>query len=223
MGSAYLVSSPDLSFPAAAPAVRSFSRLAVRAGVRRLALLSQRGEDLVHPGERAVQEAGAEWTILRASWFDQNFSEGHLSEPVRRGAVALPAGSVAEPFIDADDIADVAVAVLTRDGHAGQVYDLTGPRLLTFADAAAEISAAAGREVRYQPLSPEAYASALAAANVPAAYVTLVTGLITRGLDGRNAYLTNDVERVLGRAPRDFNDYARAAAATGAWEAAAVS
>jgi len=216
-GSVYLVCSPDLSVPAAAPAVRSLTQLAVHAGVRRLVLLSQRGENLVHPSERAVQEAGAEWTILRASWFNQNFSEGHLTEPVRRGAVALPAGSVAEPFIDADDIADVAAAVLTEDGHADQVYDLTGPRLLTFADAAAEISSAAGREVRYQPLSPDAYASALAEAGIPAEYVRLVTGLTTRGLDGRNAYVTNDVQRVLGRAPTDFTDYARATAATGVW------
>lgn len=213
----YLVYSPDLSFPAAAPAVQAVAELAVRAGARRLVLLSQRGEDAVLPSERAVQEAGAAWTILRAAWFDQNFSEDLLDGAVRGGEVALPAGSVAEPFIDADDIADVAVAALTSDRHAGQIYDLTGPRLLTFADATAEISRLAGRPVRYRALSAEAYAADLTAAGVPADYVALVTDLVTGGLDGRNAYVTDDVQRVLGRPATDFTDYARAAAATGCW------
>jgi uncharacterized protein YbjT (DUF2867 family) len=211
MESAYLVYSPDLSFPGAAPAVRSFTEAAVRAGVRRLVLLSQRGEDAVHPSEQAVRESGAEWTILRVSWFDQNFNEGYLDSSVRHGEIALPAGSVAEPFIDADDIAEAAVRALTEDGHSGAVYDLTGPRLLTFADAAAEISAVVGRTVTYRPLTAAEYLSTLAAANVPAQFATLVTELTMRGLDGRNAYVTDDVTRVLGRPATDFTAYVQAA------------
>ncbi|WP_018636457.1 NAD(P)H-binding protein [Parafrankia elaeagni] len=213
----YVVYSPDLSFPAAAPAVRSVCETAVRAGVRRVVLLSQRGEDAVLPSERAVQESGAAWTILRVSWFDQNFSEDYLDGAVRRGEVALPAGTVAEPFIDADDIADVAVAALTSDQHSGRIYDLTGPRLLTFADATAEISRAADREITYRPLTTEAYAAGLAAAGIPADYVTLVTELICHGLDGRNSYTTDDVQHVLGRPATDFTDYVRTTAATGIW------
>ncbi len=96
-----------------------------------------------------MQEVSAEWTILRSSFFSQNFSESFFLEPILGGEVALPAGDVPEPFVDAEDIADVAVAALTEDGHAGELYELTGPRLLTFAEAVGEISRATGRKVRY--------------------------------------------------------------------------
>lgn len=214
--SAYLTYQPDLAFPGAAERIRAFAGLAVAHGVRRLVLLSGRGEEEVLPSEQAVRESGAEWTVLRGSWFMQNFSEHFLLEPVLSGVVALPGGDVAEPFLDAEDVADVAVAVLTEDGHGGQIYELTGPRLLTFAEATAEISRASGREVRYQPVTPQQYRASLAS-ELPPELAEAVTGLFTKVLDGRNAHLTDDVKRVLGRAPRDFADYARAAAATGVW------
>src|SRR5690606_23415172 len=100
---------------------------AVAAGVTRLVLLSGRGEPLAEAAERVVRESGVAWTIVRCGWFMQNFSEGYLLEPVRDGVIALPAGDVAEPFVDAGDIADVAVAALTEDRHAGRLYELTGP------------------------------------------------------------------------------------------------
>ena len=139
---------PDLAVPGAADTVGEFARLAVQSGVRRLVLLSGRGEEEAQHAEQLVQDAGAEWTVVRCSWFSQNFSEDYLLEPVLGGEVALPVGDVPEPFVDVDDVADVAVAALTEDGHAGRVYELTGPRLLTFADAVAEIARAAGRPVR---------------------------------------------------------------------------
>ena len=77
-----------------------------------------------------LQDTGADWTILRASWFAQNFSESFLCEAIQSSEVVVPAGNVPEPFIDADDIADVAVAALTEDGHVGRLYELTGPRML---------------------------------------------------------------------------------------------
>ncbi|GAB3154820.1 NAD(P)H-binding protein [Micromonospora sonneratiae] len=215
--SVYLVFYPDLAFPGAADAIRAFTRLAVDGGTRRLVLLSGRGEEEAIPSEQAVRDSGADWTILRASWFFQNFSEHFLLGPVLDGQIALPAGSVAEPFIDADDIADVAVAALTGDGHTGRLYDLTGPRLLTFAEAAAEISRAVGREVGYVPVSPDRYAAAATAHGVPVEQVTALTDLFTRVLDGRNAHLTDGVRQALGRAPRDFTDYVRDAAASGVW------
>ncbi|MDP9864069.1 MULTISPECIES: NmrA family transcriptional regulator [Streptosporangium] len=215
--SVYVTYYPDLAFPGAAAAIGSFAGLAADSGVRRLVLLSGRGEEEAQVCERAMQEAGTEWTILRASWFCQNFSEHYLLEPVLSGVVALPAGDMAEPFVDADDIADVAVAALTQDGHAGQIYELTGPRLLTFTDAAQEIAEAAGREVRYLPVSPEQYVAALVEYGMPAGEATLLTGLFTKVLDGRNAHLSDGVRRALGREPRDFADYARDAAATGVW------
>ena len=124
-----------------------------------------------------------------------------------------------EPFVDADDIADVAVAALTEDGHIGRLYELTGPRLLTFAEAVDEVAKAAGREIRYVPISIEDYAAAAAEQGVPAEVIELLTYLFGEVLDGRNAHLTDGVQRALGRQPRDFAEYARDAAATGIWNA----
>jgi uncharacterized protein YbjT (DUF2867 family) len=216
--SVYVSYFPDLAVPGALAAVRSFAELAVKSGVRRLVLLSGRGEEEAQRTELAVQEAGAEWTIVRCAWFSQNFSESYFPEPILSGKVDLPAGDVPEPFVDADDIADVAVAALTEEGHAGELYELTGPRLLTFAQAIDEIARASGRKIRYVQVSVEEYASLLVEQNVPADYVWLLTYLYREVLDGRNAYLTDGVQRALGREPKDFADYARDAAATGIWD-----
>ena len=218
VGSVYVSYFPDLAAPGALAAVRSFAELAVESGVRRLVLLSGRGEEEAQRAELAVQEAGAEWTIVRCAWFMQNFSENYLLEPILDGEVVLPAGDVPEPFVDADDIADVAVAALTEDGHAGEIYELTGPRLLTFAEAIGEISRAASRKIRFVPASVEEYASMLNEQEVPAGFVWLLTYLFSEVLDGRNAYLTDGVQRALGREPKDFAVYAREVAATGIWD-----
>jgi uncharacterized protein YbjT (DUF2867 family) len=217
VGSVYISYFPDIAVPGAVEAVRSFAELAVGSGVRRLVLLSGRGEEEAQRAERVVQEAGVGWTIVRSSWFSQNFSENYLLEPILDGEVVLPAGDIPEPFVDTDDIADVAVAALTEEGHTGQIYELTGPRLLTFAEAIAEISQASGRKIHFVPIAVEQYASVLAEQDVPAEYVWLLTYLFSEVLDGRNAYLTDGVRRALGREPRDFADYARDTAATGVW------
>ena len=217
VGAAYITYYPDLAIPGAIEAVRSFTELAVEAEVGRLVLLSGRGEEEAQRAERAVQEAGVEWTIVRCSWFSQNFSENYLLEPILSGEVALPAGNVPEPFVDAEDIAKVAVAALTEDGHAGQLYELTGPRLLTFEEAIGEISRAAGREIRYVPVSVQEYSSMLAEHDVPAEFGWLLSYLFSEVLDGRNAHLTDGVRRALGRETKDFSDYARETAATGVW------
>jgi uncharacterized protein YbjT (DUF2867 family) len=216
---AYVVYYPDLAFPGAVDVVGAFADLAVRGGVRRLVLLSGRGEEGALLGEQAVRDSGADLTVLRSSWFNQNFSEDFLLEPVLAGDLALPARDVPEPFVDADDVADVAVAALTQDGHAGQLYELTGPRLLTFVDAAAEIAKAAGRDVQFRRVSGEEYTAGLLAQGLPEPTAEALTELFTLVLDGRNASLTDGVQRALGRPPRDFTDYAEAAAATGAWTA----
>jgi uncharacterized protein YbjT (DUF2867 family) len=222
VGSAYVSYYPDLAVPGAVAAVRSFAELAVENGVRRLVLLSGRGEPEAERAELALQEvvdakAGAEWTILRSTWFMQNFSEDYMLEHVQTGEIRLPAGDVPTPFLDADDIADVAVAALTDEGHAGQLYELTGPRLLTFAEAAAEIAGATGREIRYVPVSLEEHAAEAAGHGVPAEVVELLTYLFSEVVDGRNANTTDGVRRALGREPKDFAEYTRDAAATGVW------
>jgi uncharacterized protein YbjT (DUF2867 family) len=216
---AYVVYYPDLAFPGAADTLGAFAAAATRHGVRRLVLLSGRGEEEAVVSEKAVQAGFPAATVLRASWFAQNFSEHFLLRPVLDGVIALPAGDVPEPFVDAEDIADVAVAALVGDEHAGAVYELTGPRALTFGDAAGEIARAAGRPVVYLPVSAAEYREAALAAGVPAEEVEPLTDLFTRVLDGRNTPTTGDVERVLGRPARDFADYAAITALSGVWRA----
>src|ERR687898_2003092 len=226
VSAAYVSYYPDIAAPGAPEAVRSFAETAVEAGVGRLVLLSGRGEEEAQRAEVALREvsdeAGVEWTIVRCAWFMQNFDEYFLLEPILSGEVALPSGDVPEPFVDAEDIADVAVAALTEDGHAGEVYELTGPCLLTFAEAVSEIAWASGREVRYVPISIEESAAAAAEQGVPGEVIELLSYLFAEVLDGRNAHLADGVERALGRAPRDFSEYARDAAAIGVWSAPAV-
>jgi uncharacterized protein YbjT (DUF2867 family) len=216
--SVYVSYYPDLAVPGAVEAVRSFAELAVGNGVRRLVLLSGRGEPEAERAEAAVRDSGADLTILRSTWFMQNFSEDYMLEHVLSGEIRLPAGDVPTPFLDVDDIADVAVAALTDDRHAGQLYELTGPRSLTFAEVAAEIAEATGREIRYVPVSLEEHAAEAAEHGVPAEVVELLTYLFDEVVDGRNANTTDAVRRALGREPRDFKDYAREAAATGVWD-----
>ena len=187
---------------------------------RRLVLVSGRGEREAQRSERVLEQAadGAEWTVVRASWFNQNFNEGYLLDPVLSGEVALPAGDVPEPFVDADDIADVAVLALTEDGHSGEVYEVTGPRLLTFAEAVDEIARATGRDLRYTRIAVDELAAGLAEAQVPDDYIGLLRYIFGEVLDGRNAEVTDGVQRALGREPRDFADFVRDAAATGVWD-----
>jgi uncharacterized protein YbjT (DUF2867 family) len=225
VSAAYVSYYPDLAIPGAPAAVRSFTELAVESGVQRLVLLSGRGEEEAQSAEQAVREvgdgAGVEWTIVRCAWFMQNFDENFLLEPILSGEVALPSGNVPEPFVDAGDIADVAVAALTEYGHAGEIYELTSPRLLTFEEAVGEIAKATGREIRFVPVSLEEYESMLAEADVPPEFLSFLTYLFGEVLDGRNAHLTVGVRRALGREPKDFSDYARDVAATGVWSKAA--
>ena len=209
---------PDLAVPGAPEAVGALAEQAGRSGVQRIVLLSGRGEEEAQRSEQAVAAAGIDWTVVRCSWFNQNFSEGYLLDPILGGEVALPAGDVPEPFVDAEDIADVAVAALTEDGHAGEAYELTGPRMLTFAEAVAEIGRATGRELRYIQVSMDDYAAAAAKLDVPDDVVWLIRYLFSEVLDGRNAKLAEGVQRALGREPRDFADFAREAAAAGAFE-----
>ena len=219
VGSVYVTYYPDVAIPGAAEAVGAFAELAVATGARRLVLLSGRGEEGALRSEQALQQSGADWTIVRSAFMDQNFDEGFFLEPVRAGEVAFPADpDLAEPFIDADDIAEVAVAALTEDGHVGQLYEVTGPRLLSWADAVAEVAQAAGRPIRYLPVSLEDYASLLLEQEVPGDYVKMLTEVFAQVLDGHNAWLGDGVQRALGRPARDFADYVRDAAATGVWD-----
>ena len=216
--SVYVSYYPDLAVPGAVETVGAFARLAVERGVPRLVLLAGRGEEEAERAERAVRDCGTELTIVRATWFAQNFSEDYMRDAVLAGELALPAGDTPEPFVDADDIADVAVAALTDDGHVGRLYELTGPRPLTFADAVAEIGEAAGREIGYVPVSQDEFAATAADEGVPPEFIELLAYLFGEVLDGRNAHVADGVQRALGRPPKDFRDFARDTAATGVWD-----
>jgi uncharacterized protein YbjT (DUF2867 family) len=222
-GAAYISYYPDVAVPGAAETVGSFAELAVKSGVPRLVLLSGRGEPEAERTEQAVRDAGAELTIVRSTWFAQNFSEGAFLDLVLAGEVTLPAGDTPEPFVDIDDIADVAVAALNEEGPEGALYELTGPRLLTFEQAVDEIARAASREIRYVPVAMAEFESLLTDQEVPADVVWLLRYLFSEVLDGRNAHVADGVQRALGREPRDFSEFAREAAATGAWNPSAVT
>lgn len=219
VGAVYISYYPDLAVPGAAQAVDEFARLAVSHGVRRLVLLSGRGEPEAQRAEEMVKASGADWTILRCAWFAQNFSESAFLDGVLAGQISVPAADVGEPFVDADDIADVAAEVLSNEGHIGELYELTGPRLLTFREAVAEIASASGREIGFGRVSPEEFKAELEAYGTPADIVWLLDELFVRVLDGRNEYLTDGVQRALGREPKDFSVYVRETAATGVWNA----
>jgi uncharacterized protein YbjT (DUF2867 family) len=214
---AYITYFPDLAVPGAPEAIEALGAVALEIGVRRLVLLSGRGEEEAQKAEAILMASGADWTIVRCSWFSQNFSENFWRDPILEGEFALPVGDVPEPFVDTDDIADVVVAALTEDGHVGELYELTGPRMLTFEQAIQEIAKATGREIAFVPIPMEQYEAVLAEADVPDDFVWLITYLFTEALDGRNAHLTDGVQRALGREPKDFGAYAREAAATGVW------
>ncbi|MFE3034048.1 NmrA family NAD(P)-binding protein [Streptomyces canus] len=217
---AYLVYPSDIGAPGAAEAVGALAREAVGAGVRRLVLLSSRGQDRARDAEEALRASGADWTVVRAAWFAQNFSEGPLVEELRlSGELVFPAGEVREPFVDVRDIGDVVVAALAAgDRYVGETITVSGPRLLTFGEAVAEIAKATGRGLTYRAVSPEQYGENLLGFGVPAEEVQALVEAFTQLLDGRNAYLSDGVQQVLRREARDFTDFAREAAAVGTWK-----
>ncbi len=217
----YINYAPDLAMPGATDSIQAFVNRAKAHNVKRIVLLSGRGEVEAQACEAIVQDSGIAWTIVRASWFNQNFSEGAFVEMVQAGQITLPAADTPEPFVDVDDIAEVAVAALIDDGHAGEVYEVTGPRLLTFADIAAEISRASGRNIAYVNVPHDAFVAGVAESGAPEDVVWMLDYLFATVLDGRNAHLTDGVQRALGREPRDFFDYAREIAATDVWKAVA--
>jgi uncharacterized protein YbjT (DUF2867 family) len=213
---AYVTYQPDLAVDGATEAITELGRLAREKGLERVVLLSGRGEPGAQRAEAALQAAGVPWTIVRASWFSQNFSEGYLLDSVLAGEIALPAGAVPEPFIDADDIADVVVAALTDERHANRLYEVTGPRSLTFEQAVNEIAAGVGRPIRYSQIAPEDFVVTMRA-YAPEDIVQLLEELFTVVLDGRNTPVMRGVDEALGRPPRDFAAYVRNTVAAGTW------
>jgi uncharacterized protein YbjT (DUF2867 family) len=214
---AYVSYQPDLAVPGAVETVEAFFAQAIASGVEKLVFLSGRGEVEAEQAEQLLQATGLDWTILRSSWFYQNFSESFFLDPILSGQVALPVGSVVEPFVDVDDIADVAIAALSDPIHSRQLYEITGPNALTFAEAIGEIARATGREIRFIPISAEDYRAELVREGVPNDYIELVLYLFSIVLDGRNRSPSDGLQRAIGRSPREFSDYVRQTFVTGVW------
>ncbi|MBL4755984.1 MAG: NAD(P)H-binding protein [Flavobacteriales bacterium] len=217
MDMVYITFQPDLAVPGALKAIKGFSAEALKAGLKKLVLLSGKGEKEAELCENVVMNAGTDWTIVRASWFNQNFSESFFLDPILAGHVALPMNKALVPYVDADDIADVAVEALLDDKHVGETYELTGPRQLTFEQASHEISKATARDIQFESITMDKYMSMLRAYQLPDDHLWLINYLFTEVLTESNSVVSHDVERVLGRKAKDFKDYAIETAATGVW------
>ena len=214
---AYITFQPDLAMPTAPETICQFTALATQNGVEKMVLLSGRGEKEAQICEEIVKSTAQKWTIVRASWFNQNFSESIFLEPILAGFVSLPKAEILEPFTDADDIAAVVVEALLDEKHNGKTYELTGPRLLNFEQAIAEIAEITGREIVFQSLSLEQYIDMLHQYQVPKDEIWLVDYLFSEVLDGRNSTVTNDIEKVLGRKATDFTNYVLKTAQSAIW------
>jgi len=222
MKAVYLTYQPDLAVPAALASIEAFTKVALEKGVQQVVLLSGRGEKEAQLCEQVVMGTDLNWTIVRADWFNQNFSESFFLGPILQGHVALPQADTKIPFIDTDDIAAVAVKALTEDGHARKVYEITGPRLWTLQEVIQEIAQVTGRTIHFQSISVEEYVASLRAAQIPEDYIWLIQYLFSNVLDGRYSSTTDVLEKVLGRKPKDFSEYVRETAKTGVWDAPVV-
>ena len=220
--SAYVTYQPDLAVPRAEATIKAFMRVAAEAGLEHIVLLSGRGEEGAQLAEQALITSGIAWNIVRCSWFNQNFSENFMLEGILSGELILPAVDALEPFIDVDDIVDVAVATLTESRHRNKVYELTGPDALSFAQCIEEISEALGRPVKYTPIPVDPYINALKEQGVPEDYQWLLRELFTVVFDGRNSQVMTGVEEALGRPATDFKTYVQKTIASGVWSTSAL-
>ncbi|WP_067031008.1 NAD(P)H-binding protein [Allomuricauda sp. CP2A] len=218
MDRVYITFQPDLAVPGALEAIEGFMKVAQQKGIKKVVLLSGKGEREAELCEQVVINSGVDHTIVRASWFNQNFSESFFLDPILAGHVALPQAEAKVPYVDTDDISDVVVEALMNDKHNGEIYELTGPRFLTFAQVVNEIAEATGREIAFTPISLPAYTKMMEDFGVPSDYVWLINYLFSEVLGNKaNEIITHDIEKVLGRKPKDFSAYVKETAATGVW------
>ncbi|WP_298538688.1 NAD(P)H-binding protein [uncultured Aquimarina sp.] len=218
MDKIYITYQPDLAVPGALEAIEQLVKKSKRANVKKLVLLSGKGEREAQLCEQVVIHSGLDFTIVRASWFNQNFSENFLLEPILDGFVALPQAEANIPWVDVDDIAEVVVKSLTEDKHNGEIYELTGVRTLTFKEAVAEIAKASNRNITFVPITVQEYGEGMRKANLPEDFIWLIEYLFTEVLGNPElAEISNDIEKVLGRKPIDFSEYASKVAKTGVW------
>ncbi len=215
---AYVTYQPDLAVPGAELTIKAFVRVAAEAGLKHIVLLSGRGEKGAERAEEILKASGLAWNIVRASWFCQNFSESFMLEGILAGELVLPAGDTVEPFIDADDIADVAVAALTEPRQRNKLFEVTGPRAMTFAQCTQEMSDALGRPLKFTTVPVDAYINALQEQGVPEDMQWLLRELFTVVFDGRNSKVMPGVEEALGRPATDFKTWVKKTLESGVWD-----
>lgn len=218
MDKVYITFQPDLAVPGALEAIEELTKKARTCNIKKMVLLSGKGEREAELCEQVVIHSGIDYTIVRASWFNQNFSESFFLEPIIEGFVALPQAEAKVPYVDTDDIADVVVEALTNDMHNGEIYQLTGPRQLTFKEVIEEISKATGRDISFTPIALPAYKKVMEQQGVPSDVVWLIEYLFSEVLGNiKNSEITSDIEKVLCRKPKDFSDYVNETVTTGIW------
>jgi uncharacterized protein YbjT (DUF2867 family) len=221
MDSAYITYHPDLAVPGAKEAIQTLTEIALKEGLDKVVLLSGKGEKEAEACEEIVANSGLNYTIVRASWFNQNFSEAAFLEPILAGHVALPMSEVEIPFVDADDIAEVVAKILLDDSYNGKTITVTGPRTLTFKEAIQEITNGSNRKINFQAISLENYIEGMKAAGLPGDYVWLFGYLFKEVLgNAENQVVSHDIEQVLGRKAIDFTEFVQKTAATGVWNQA---
>jgi len=209
---AFLLSPSGIAEPDAA--LVPFIDRALASGVTRFAHMGAMGIEYgpevgMRRTERYLEDASAEAVLLRPNWFDQNFSEGIFHQGiVQQGRITAPAGDAQLSFVDTRDIGAVAAAVLAEDGHDGAAYTLTGPEALDHEDVAETISKVSGREVAYEPTTPEDFREFLLSLGWEAGYADALIGLFETVRAGYAAPVTDHVERVLGRPAGDFPTFA---------------
>lgn len=218
MDRAYIVYYPDLAVPGARDAITTLTKKALEAELEKVVLLSGKGETEAEACEEIVANSGLNYTLVRASWFNQNFSEGAFLEFILDGTVALPMAEAEIPFVDVNDIADVVSKVLIDDSYNGQTITVTGPKKRTFKEVVAIMSEASSMPIQFIPISIEEFKDGMRKAGLPDSYVWLFGYLFQEVLGNPdNQDISNDVIKVLGRPAKDFETFASETAATGIW------
>ena len=217
--SIYVTYQPDLAVPGASDAIRHLMDVASKKNVKKVVILSGKGEVEAQKCEQIVANSGLDYTLVRASWFMQNFSESFLLDPIIAGEIALPQANAKVPYVHTSDIAEVVVQSLVDDSHNGKTYELTGPQAMTFSEVIAKIATATGRDLQFIPISLEEYAQGMKAAGIPDDYAWLINYLFREVLGSKGSDLiSTDIEKVLGKDPRSFEQYIEETLMQGVWQ-----
>lgn len=203
----YLNYFPNPALPPAIKHIYKICNLAKELNVKHITLLSERGNEVAKLCESIVINSVESSTIVRASQFYQNFTEGFFNYCIENCTFALPVANIKEPFIDIDDIADVVVASLTDERHKNMIYEVTGPELLSFSDVANKFSEVLGKNIKFTQVSLGEFSLTLNRLGLAQEIIQMFRYLFTVTLDGRNESLSNGVELALNRLPKTFDDF----------------